>query len=143
MNISPIVYRRMLFIYTAIFIAVALTLMFGVIEAVEIEASIGATKPVAVTAFWVNIGLNLFIAAVLVIVAIRSRERILNAAPVHAIGGIVAVLLGIILADAASAYQSHGPQMQSASKLLYFCAAADFLAGVMLIITAFVQPKKM
>lgn len=137
------VYRRMLFIYAAIFAAIALALAIGVIEPVKVEASIGATKAIAVKAFWVNIGLNLLSTVVLVLIAIRFRTQVWNAIPVNVVVGIVAILLGVILADAASAYNSHGPSMQTASLLLFFCAAADFLVGVMLFITAFLQPKKM
>jgi xanthosine utilization system XapX-like protein len=141
MNLSLSVYRRMLFIHAAIFAAVALVLTIGVIEPVKVEASIGATKAIAVKAFWVNIGLNFLSAVVLVLIAIRFKSQIWNATPVHAVVGIVAILLGLSLVDAASAYQTHGPSMQTASTLLFFCAAADFLAGVLLVMTAFFQPK--
>lgn len=142
MNLSLLVYRRVLFICAAMFAVVALILMGGVLEPVAVEASIGATKAVAVKAFWVNIGLNLLLAVILVLIAIRQKTQTWNATPVHAVGGIIGILLGIILLDAASAYQSHGPSMQTASLLLFFCAAIDFLTGLMLVITAFFQPKR-
>lgn len=142
MQLSLHVYRRMIFIYAVIFAAIALALMIGVIEPVKVEASIDATKAIAVKAFWVNIGLNLLSSVVLVLIAIRFKTQIWNAVPVHVVVGIVAILLGVMLADAASAYHSHGSSMQAASLILFFCAAADFLVGVMLVTTAFLQPEK-
>jgi hypothetical protein len=32
--------------------------------------------------------------------------------------------------------------MQTVSMLLFFCAAADFLAGALVVTTAFLRPKK-
>ena len=142
MKFSFLVYRRMPLICAAMFAAVALVLILGVIEPVTVEASIGATKAVAVKAFWVNISLNLLLAAFLVFVAIRLKTQFWNAAPVHAVGGVIGILLGIALMDAASAYQSHGPSMQTASLLLFLCAGVDFLTGLVLVITAFLQPKR-
>ena len=143
MQLSLRVYRRMIFIHAAIFAAIALALVIGVIEPVKLEASIGATNAIAVKAFWVNIGLNLLSSVVLVLIAIRFKTQIWNAVPVHVVVGMVAIFLGVILVDAASAYHSHGSSMQTASLILFFCAAADFLVGVMLVTTAFLLPKKM
>ena len=142
MKLSHRVHRRLLFIYAATLTSVALALTIGVIDPVEVEASIGATRAIAVTAFWVITGLNLLLAAILFIVAVRLKTQTWDVTPVHAIGGIIVILLGVMLADAASDYQSHGASMQTASLILAFCASADFLTGVMMVITAFLQPKK-
>jgi hypothetical protein len=142
MKLSHRAHRRLLLIYAASLALVALALTIGVIDPVEVEASIGATRAIAVTAFWVIAGLNVLFAAILVIIAARLKTQTCDVTPVHAIGGIIVILLGIMLADAASAYQSHGPSMQTASLILVFCATADFLTGVMMVITAFIQPKK-
>ena len=55
---------------------------------------------------------------------------------------LIVMFLGFALTDAASAYRSHGPPMQTASTLLFACAAADFLTGVAVLIMNFLQPKQ-
>jgi len=142
MRLSFPVYRRMLFIYGAVVVAVALVLALGVIGPVKVEASLGATPQRAVHAFWVNIGVNLLAAATFILIAIRSKGRSWISTSVHIILGLVVLFLGLALADAASAYKSHGPSMQTAVILLFICAAADFLTGAMVVTTAFLQPKR-
>jgi len=142
MKLSLLVYRRMLFIYAAIVLAVALVLALGVIGPVKVEVSLGATPERAVQAFWANFGLNLLSAVAFILIAIRSKGRSWISTSVHIIVGLIVLFLGIALADAASAYKSHGPSMQTASILLFLCAAADFLTGALVVTTAFLQPKK-
>jgi hypothetical protein len=142
MKISSPFYRRMLFVCTAVFIIVAFVLVLGVIPPVRIEALQGATPARAVNAFWVNIGLNLISALTVVFIAFRSKVRSWISTSVLVIVGLIVLLLGLALTDAASAYQSHGPSMQSASILLFICAAADFLGGALVVTTAFLRPKK-
>ena len=52
------------------------------------------------------------------------------------------MLLGLALADAGSAYESHGPNMQTASVVLLVCAVADFLTGLGVFALAFLQPAQ-
>ena len=142
MKLNLLVYQRMLFTYAAILGAVALVLAAGVIEPVRAEAALGATPEEAVYAFLVNIGFNILSAVILVFIAMRSKGRGWFSTSANMVVGLVVLFLGIALADAASAYQSHGPLMQTASTLLFLCAAADFLAGVLIVTTAFLRPKK-
>ncbi len=142
MKFSFPVYRRMLLIYAALVVIVALVLAVGVIGPVKAEAAAGATPERAVHAFWVNIGINLLSAITLGLLAIRSKGRGWISTSVHIITGLVIMFLSIALADAASAYQSHGPAMQTATVLLFLCAAADFLTGALVFTTAFLQPEK-
>jgi len=95
-----------------------------------------------VPAFWVNIGLNFAATATLVFIAIWSKGRSWISISVLVVIGLVTMFLGIALTDAAFAFQAAGPSMQTVSILLFFCAAADFVAGVLVIITAFLLPKK-
>lgn len=139
MKLSPLAFRRVLFSYIAVFVVVALVLALGVIEPIKVEAAFGATREIAVKAFYVITGLNVLSAVILFFIATRFKGQDWGA--IFIIGGIIMILLGIMLADAASAYQSHSPAMQDASVLIYFCAAVDFLTGVLLFITAFVRPK--
>jgi O-antigen ligase len=132
----------MFFISAAIFVIVAIVLALGVIPPVKADTYPGVNHEKVATAFWVNIGLNLLSAATLIFIAIRSKGRSWISTSILVIAGLIVLLLGLALADAASAYQKHGPLMQSASILLFICAAADFLCGALVVITAFLRPKR-
>jgi hypothetical protein len=134
--------RRILLICAVVFVIVALVLALGVIQPVKAEASLGATPERAVLAFWVNISLNLLSALTLVLLAFRSKSRSWISTSVLVMVGLIVLFLGLALADAASAYQKHGPSMQSASIILFICAAVDFLGGALVVITTFLRPKK-
>ena len=142
MKVSHHHYRRMILIYTFFLVILSIVLILGVIPHVKAEVLRGGTPEKAVAAFWVNIGLTLLSAVTLVFIAIRSKGRSWRSTSVLVVVGLIVLLLGLALADAASAYQKHGPSMQSASLFLFICAAADFLIGVVVITTAFLLPKK-
>ncbi len=142
MKLSLPAYRRLLFVYAAVIVVVALVIALGVIGPVKEDVYRGATPDVAVKAFWFNAGFTLFMAAILVLVAVPSKGRSGISTAVHIVVGLIVTILGLILIDAASAYQGHGPEMQTASILLYICAAADILAGISVFIMTFLQPRK-
>ncbi len=132
----------MLLVCAGLFVTVAMALVLGVIQPVNDDVFPGAIPERAVAAFWVNIVLNLLAALTLVFIAIWSKGRSWLSTSVLVVLGLVALLLGIALTDAAFAYQSHGPLMQPVSILLFFCAAGDFLAGALVVTTAFLRHKK-
>jgi hypothetical protein len=142
MKLSHPTYRRTLNICAAIIAAVALILVLGVIGPVKAEVARGGTPQMALNAFWANIGLSLLLVISLLLVAARSKGRSGISTSIHIVGGLIVAMLGLALADAASAYQSHGPSMQTASTLLFICAAADVLTGILVFIAAFLQPEK-
>jgi hypothetical protein len=142
MTVSLLFRRRMLLVCAALLAAVALVGALGVIPPVQAATFPGATPESAVPAFWVNIGLNLVAAATLVFIAIWSKGRSWISTSVLVVIGLVALFLGIALTDAFFAYQAAGPSMQTVAILLSFCAAADFLAGVLVVITAFLRLPK-
>ena len=142
MKTNVLFYRRILLVCAVLFVVVALVVALGVIPPVKADTYPSVNHGAAAAAFWVNISINLLSAFSLFFIAIRSKERSWKSTSVIVIAGIIALLLGLALVDAASAYQKHGPSMESASILLFICAAADFLAGVTVITTAFLRPKK-
>jgi hypothetical protein len=142
MTVSLLFRRKMLLVCAALLAAVAIVEALGVIQPVQAATFPGATPESAVPAFWVNIGLNFVAAAILVCIAIWSKGRSWISTSVLVIIGLVSLFLGIALTDAFFAFQAAGPSMRTVSILLFFCAAADFLAGVLVVITAFLRPKK-
>lgn len=53
--------------------------------------------------------------------------------------GLIALAIGLILLDAATAYLGHGPGMRGASIALFVCAGFDFLTGVIGFLAAFLR----
>jgi hypothetical protein len=134
--------RRTLLICAVVIGCVGLVLAAGVIQPVKAEAARGETTEAAVAAFWVNISFTLAAAAILFLIAYRSKGLRLVGKTVSILLGLLVVLLGLALTDAASAYLDHGPDMRVASILLIICAAADILAGVLTIVAAIRFPAK-
>lgn len=143
MKVNTAFFQRMLLVCAVLFVFVALQVALGVIPPVKADTYPGVNHgQVAATAFWVITSLNLLSAFSLFFIAIRSKERSWISTAVLLITGFLVLILGLPLADAASAYQKHGPSMQSASTLLFICAAVDFLGGATVIAAAFLRPKK-
>ena len=142
MKVSLLFCRRILLACAVLLVAVAIVVALGVIPPVQVATFPGATPERAVPAFWVTVGLNFITAATLVCIAIWSKGRSWISTSVLVVIGLVALFLGIALTDAFFAFQEAGPSMQTASILLFFCAAADFLAGVLVVTTAFLRPKR-
>lgn len=133
---------RLLLICSALICLVALLIALIVIPAVKIEWRSGGTPEKAVWAFWLNIVLSLLSAAICAGIAIWSKGRSLISTIILVFLGLVVLALGLALCDAASAYRSHGQAMQTASTLLFFCAAADILIGAFIFAAAFLRPKR-
>ena len=142
MKVSLLFRRRMLLACAALLAAGAIVVALGVIPPVQDATFPGVTPESAVPAFWAAIGLNFIAAAILVCIAIWSKGRSWISTSVLVVTGLAALFLGIALTDAFFAFQEAGPSMQTVSMLLFFCAAADFVAGVLVVITAFLRPQK-
>lgn len=142
MKVSLLFRRRMLLVCAALLAAGAIVVALGVIPPVQVATFPGVTPESAVPAFWVAIGLNFIAAATLVCIAIWSKGRSWISTSVLVVIGLVALFLGIALTDAFFAFQEADPSMQTVSILLFFCAAADFLAGALVVMTAFLRPQK-
>ena len=142
MTVSLLFRRRMLLVCAALLAAGAIVVALGVIPPVQAATFPGVTPERAVPAFWVSVGLNFIAAAILVCIAIWSKGRSWLSTSGLIIIGLVALFLGIALTDAFFAFQAAGPSMQTVSMLLFFCAAADFLAGALVVITAFLRSQK-
>ena len=76
------------------------------------------------------------------VIVIVSKERSRASTSSLVVVGLVVLMLGLALVDAASAYRSHGPSMQSISTLLVICAMVDILVGITFGVVAFLRPKR-
>ncbi len=142
MNMSHLSGRRIILACAVLLVLVIGLLVLRVIPAVKSDSYPGANPGKAVPAFWANVGLCLIAAISITVIAFSSkgRSRISTFGLVFA--GIVVLILGLALTDAASAFRSHGPSMQSISMLLFICAAIDILVGVTSGVVAFLRPKR-
>jgi hypothetical protein len=57
-----------------------------------------------------------------------------------ALCGLVVLMLDLALADAGPAYRSHGPQMATASIVLFICAAGDLVAAGLTVTAIMLRP---
>ncbi len=120
----------------------AIILIAGVIPPVKADTYQFATPDRAVPAFWVIVVFNLLAAVVLgsnaIRATVRSRRLLLN----FGMLAFIVLLFALGLTDAACALRGHGPDMQTASALLFLCVAADVLAALLTFATAFLLPKQ-
>lgn len=130
--------RLLLFAAVATF-ATAAVLAVSVIPPVRADTFPHATPQRAVPAFWVNVILNILVAAE---AFGSSRLRSGRATPRRVwagVSGLVALLLGLALMDAATALAAHGPAMRGAVVALWVCVCLDLAGGVLMIVSAFMQ----
>jgi hypothetical protein len=123
-------------------VAVALVIALLVIPAARADAFPGAAPERAVPAFWVNVALQLAASAVFLIEGITTRGRTLLSMIGLTVLGIVVLLLGLALTDAAAAYLGHGPPMHVTAILLFAASAATCVSALIAISVAYVIPKK-
>jgi len=142
MSMSYTSSKRMILICAVSIVLVDVLLALFVIPAVKTDSYPRATPEAAVPAFWVIVGLSLFLAAVCGSIAISSKERS-RATTVSLVAcGVFVMLLGLLLTDAASGCRSHGPSMEVTSNLLYICATVYCLAGLVVSLVAFLRPGR-
>ena len=132
---------RLLLVCAILFLLVALVVALRVIPAVSADISPNAVPERAVPPFWVNVGLSVLLAASCGALALRSKGRDWISTTILVVLGIVALLLGLALVDAASAFQSHELLAQGTSMFLFLCAGVDVLSGAMLVVVAYGQPR--
>jgi hypothetical protein len=115
-------------------LASAAVVAFGVIPLVRADTYPQATPDRAVPAFWANVLLSVLVAAAAFASSRAAVRRILPG-----VAGIVAVLLGLVLIDAATAFSGHGPGMRGAVVALWVCVCLDLAGGALMGIAAFVR----
>ena len=142
MNMSHMSSSRMLMSCTVLLLLVATLLALSVIPAVKSDSYPGTTPDRAVPAFWVNFGITIIAATICAAIVLVSKERSRASTSSLVVVGLIVLMLGLALVDAAAAYRSHGPSMQSISTILFICATVDILVGVTFGIVAFLRPKK-
>jgi hypothetical protein len=108
----------------ALMLASAVYVAVGVIPRVGADTFSHATPEQAVPAFWVAVTFDVVLAGAAV-ASSRFRYRVLLA-----VAGVVALLAGFALLDAATAYPAHGPAMHGTVVVLWVCVGFDVVGGL-------------
>ena len=132
-----------LFLAGAVFLlAVAVVIAAGVIPPVRTDPFPGATPQAAVPAFWVNVAFSVVAAVLLGLVARRATVRARRLSFALGLLAVLILLFAFALSDAAVAYGAHGPALQTARTLLFYCVAADMLAVLLIIAATLSLPRQ-
>ena len=142
MPVSNTFSRRSLLISVALLVLVAIVIIIAVIPQVRAEYLRGGTPEMAVIAFWINVGFTVLVAVVVWFIAIRTKHR--RFLPIFLLGlmSFIILILGWALSDAGGAYSGHGPEMKTASVMLFSCAVVDLIALILIIIAVIRLPKR-
>ena len=138
---NQILAKRLILVCATLFLLVALVVALRVIPAIKSDISPNAVPEKAVPAFWVNVGLSLVLSASCGAAAVWSKGRNRFSTTVLVVVGVIALLLGLALVDAAMAFQSHEMLARGTSAFLFVCAAVDFLAGALVLLVTFRRSK--
>jgi hypothetical protein len=132
--------RWMLLLAAGLAFGIAVIVALGVIPAVRTDTFAGARPGAAATAFAFTAILNVLVGiALLASVPWRSGGA---GKVLIVVAGVVGLLLGSALLDAAGAFAGHGPGMRTAVVICFAGAAGDLGAGVLALIAAFRGRRK-
>jgi len=131
--------QRILMLGAALMLASAAFVAFGVIPLVRADTFPSATPDSAVPAFWGNVLLVLLVAAAAVTSSRLGLSRATLRRALAGIPGLLALVLGLVLIDAATAYSGHGPGMHGAVVALWVCVCLDVAAGIGMVGSALVR----
>ena len=101
-----------------------------------------ARPEAATAAFWVSASLYLLVAVMLFFTTRRITENSGNKTGILVPIVVVCILLSLALADAAAAFQAHGPTLQIATTFMFVCMVAGFVATLLLITIVFLLRKR-
>jgi len=124
---------------TALMLVSAAIVTFGVIPLVRADTFPGAAPDRAVPAFWANVLLVLLVAAAAVTSSRLGSNRATLRRVLAGVTGFLALVLGLLLIDAAAAFSGHGPGMHGAVVALWVCVCLDVAGGIAMVGSAFAR----
>jgi hypothetical protein len=138
--LSKNIWHRVLYIVTGLVTFVILSLIFWVIPHVIKDTFPGAAPESAVPAFRIVIVIHLLPLIALVWATIVShRGHFLSI--VNKIGlilsGVVLIVIGLVLIDAAASFLGHLQDMRSTAILLFICVGCDIVTGIIALFIPF------
>jgi len=137
-SVNPRLGRSVLYASIALLLLVAIVVATVVIPSVKADISPRATPAEAAAAFWVNTIVDCVVASILLLIAVRVRFRSPALTTCLLILGVVILLFGFALYDAARAFK----HLPTTSALLVACSVATLLTAVLACVSAFLLPKR-
>lgn len=131
--------QRILKLGAALLLVSAALVAFVVIPLVRADTFPGAAPNRAVPAFWGNVLLVLLAAAAAVSSSRLGSNRATLRRVLAGVPGFLALVLGLLLIDAAAAFSGHGPGMHGAVVALWVCVCLDVAAGIAMVWSALVR----
>nr|MDO8108747.1 hypothetical protein [Candidatus Sigynarchaeota archaeon] len=131
--------RRLIHVGTGLVIFVVCCLAIVVIPFVITDTTPDSTPEQAVPAFWIVIIVHLFVIAILTWASfVDKRGGHINKG-IMIVAGVAAIILGLMLLDAAVAYFREGLKwlsqgMLGIAILLFICVGFDVITGVMMLV---------
>jgi hypothetical protein len=119
-------FRRYIVIAAATLAVAAAILVLGVAPPIRSDSFPGAAPETAAAAFQAHAVIVALLVIVLAIAERRAVEQPRQAIAVFMLIGSVALLLGMLLVDAATAFWGHGPALHGAVTLILVSATAEF-----------------
>lgn len=128
-------------ISAALVLIVAILIALFVIQPVAIDTHPGVLHEKIVFIWGLNISFNILTAYSLVLISVFSNGKGWIIPTVLIILLFIVFVLAFACNDAALAYRSHGPKMQSVSVILFFCAAIEVIVWLLLFSTLLFRKK--
>ena len=131
--------QHILVVGAALMLVSAALVVFRVIPLVRADTFPGAAPDRAVPAFWANVLLVLLVVAAAVTSSRLGSNRATLRRALAGAPGLLALVLGLLLIDAAIAFSGHGPGMHGAVVALWVCVCLDVAAGIGMFVSAYAR----
>lgn len=141
MKISLTSWKRMYLITAALLAMVAILIALFVVPQAAVDTHPGVKHEEIAFIWGVNISMNVLILFLLTLISIFSKVKGGVTAPVVIFLMFILFILAFSCYDAAMAYLSHGPNMQSVSVILFICAALETVVWFLLLSTLIFRRK--
>lgn len=141
MKISYESWKRLYLISAALLVVVAVLIALFVVPKAAVDIHPGVKHETIAFIWGLNISMNVFTLFLLTLISIFSKVKGGVTAPVVIFLMFIVFILAFSCNDAALAYGSHGPNMQSASVILFICAALETAVWFILLSTLVLRKK--
>jgi len=136
--VNDTAFRRIIYVIAGLVSIVVLILAIKVIPSVWMDTSPYAAPEKAVPAISVVVIIHLLIVAALIwTIIVKKRGGQINKELLVA-SGVIPVIMSLVILDGAFAYFDN-PNLPGVGISMFICAACDFIAGVMTLISRYTK----
>ncbi|HLX72026.1 MAG TPA: hypothetical protein VKV04_20615 [Verrucomicrobiae bacterium] len=134
--------RSLLWLAAALLFASSVAIAIGVIPITGIYNSSYIGPGAMMIMCWSCLVFSGVAATILACVAACARKLSLSLGILLATVMVVALLFSFGLTDAAFAFDSRGPALQTPALFLHFCSGADFVVALLIVVAVVLLPKR-